>query len=67
MTLQQRVEFERLLALHAAATWSLIEADADSREARAVNAHNTRCDLITWVEQNVERGLEPIHDTSGGN
>ena len=60
MNLQQRAEFERRLAAHAEVfrlTHAAIHTDPIFHAAETMNAklHNSRCDLITWVEQNVER------------
>lgn len=73
MNLQQRAEFERQLAAYAEVarlTHTAVHTDPIFHAANTMRAklHNARCDLIAWVEQNVEHPAgQPIHDTSGGN
>lgn len=59
MNLHQRAEFERQLAayaeiyrLHRGAVGAPLLRSVEVFSARL---HSARCDLITWVEKNVER------------
>jgi len=61
MNLQQRAEFERQLAEY------VRRRTSGEYIHHHHNEHNARCDLIKWVEQNIEAPAQPIDDTSGGN
>lgn len=62
MNLSQRAEFERQLKAYAEIFHRKFQYGGHDNMR---NEHNARCDLITWIEKNVEKAA-PIADTSGG-